>query len=417
MNSKTKFELQEKFIQRILFFFIFLNFFFPKISLLNLPGISQGLRLENIICFFLLITLIVSKRFSLTSNDYDYLKPYIIFFIIFIFSTYIGWLNSVKIHLIFILRVIEYLVFAFLIFKSQIKLKDIEIFVKFFYLACLIGIILQHYGLIGTFSSTGLAPKTAGKYTAFVSGSWELAFMISISYFIIIANTEINKKQIIFYFILTVLILYFSGNRTIIIAFLISFIIYFIFKFKTINPKIIVYFFLAIFPIVSLFILNEYELQSLDQYSYKINTNPHALLENIYNIEFNFVYQSIKEFLLYGNTLDVRYTSQQYTSLVYRILHWDLARDNFLINGFTVIFGSGAEHIYYDSLIFRILFTTGLIGSLYFIILMIKTPIYIVIFFLLSGLTIDFIASYKLTVTVILLHFVIIKRNNHANRY
>ena len=86
--------------------------------------------------------------------------------------------------------------------------------------------------------------------------------------------------------------------------------------------------------------------------------------------------------MLYGNTLDVRYTSQQYTSLVYRILHWDLARDNFLINGFTVIFGSGAEHIYYDSLIFRILFTTGLIGSLYFIILMIKTPIYIVIFFI-----------------------------------
>ena len=121
--------------------------------------------------------------------------------------------------------------------------------------------------------------------------------------------------------------------------------------------------------------------------------------------------------MLFGNVPSVEDTPQQYTSLNYRLIHWNHARDNFLMNGFTFIFGSGAEFIYYDSLIFRILFTTGVLGSLIFIIYMIKIPLYLVIFFFLSGLTIDFIASYKLTVTVILLHFVIINKKKYANRY
>ena len=82
MHPKSKFELQEILVNRILFFFIFLNFFFPKISLLSIPGFNQGIRLENIICFFMLITLIVGKRISFTLNDYNNLKPYIFFFTI-----------------------------------------------------------------------------------------------------------------------------------------------------------------------------------------------------------------------------------------------------------------------------------------------------------------------------------------------
>ena len=121
--------------------------------------------------------------------------------------------------------------------------------------------------------------------------------------------------------------------------------------------------------------------------------------------------------MFFGNIPPIEDTSQQYTSLNYRLQHWNHARENFLINGPTIIFGSGAEFIYYDSLIFRILFTTGVIGTIFFIILMIKIPFYLIVFFLLSGLTIDFVASYKLSVTVIqhTLHFVIAKRINYAN--
>ena len=417
MHPKSKFEFQEILVNRILFFFIFLNFFFPKISLLSVPGFNQGIRLENIICFFMLITLIVGKRISFTLNDYNNLKPYIFFFTIFIFSTYIGWANDVDIKLIFVFRIIEYLVFSFLIFKSQIQVKNIQIFIKFFYLACLIGIFLQYFDLMGTFSSHGLSQNTQGKYTAFVSGSWELAFMISISFFIILTTIEKDNLQIWFYLILTFLILYFSGNRTIIVSFIISLFTYFLFKSKKINTKIIIYLFLLLFPFVSIFILNAYELKSLDQYKFERIINPNAIIENILNIEYNYVFQIIKEFLFFGNIPPIEDTSQQYTSLNYRLQHWNHARENFLINGPTIIFGSGAEFIYYDSLIFRILFTTGVIGTIFFIILMIKIPFYLIVFFLLSGLTIDFVASYKLSVTVILLHFVIAKRMKYANRY
>lgn len=417
MHPKSKFELQEILVQRILYIFIFLNFFFPKISLLNIPGFSQGIRFENIICFFMLITLIVGKRLTLKLNDYRKLKPYIFFFIIFLFSNYIGWANGVEIQFIFLLRIIEYLVFSFLIFKSQIQVKNIETFVKYFYLACFIGIFLQHLDLMGTFSSKGLSHTSEGKYTAFVSGSWELAFMISISYFIILSTNENNIKQTIFYLILTLIILYFSGNRTIIVSFLVSLSIYFLFKSKSINMSLIIYLILILFPFISLFIFNGNQLQSLEQYKFEAIKNPNAVIENVLNIDYNYVFQSLKEFLLFGNILAIEDTAQQYTSLHYRLLHWDHARDNFLTNGFTIIFGSGVEFIYYDSLIFRILFTTGIIGSLFFIILTFKIPLYLIIFFILSGLTIDFVASYKLTVTVILLHFVIMNKKNYANRY
>ena len=106
-------------------------------------------------------------------------------------------------------------------------------------------------------------------HTAFVSGSWELSFMISISYFIILTTSKKNNLQIIFYLILTILILYFSANRTIIVSFLISLMTYFVFKSKVINTKLIVYLFLVILPFVSIFVLNENELQSLDEYNYK----------------------------------------------------------------------------------------------------------------------------------------------------
>ena len=219
MHPKIKFDLQKIIIQKILIFFIFLNFFFPKIPLFSIPGFSQGLRLENLICMILLIALIFGKRLTLTIKDFKHLKTYITIFIIILFSSYIGWVNGIELPLIFVVRTLEYLVFAFLIFKSNIKVETIKIFIKFFYLACFFGIFLQYLDLMGVFSSTGITDINPEKYTAFTSGPWELAFMISISFFTLLIIDENNFKQIIIYFILTSLILFFSGSKTLIISF------------------------------------------------------------------------------------------------------------------------------------------------------------------------------------------------------
>ncbi len=410
MHAQTKFELQKVLINRILIFFIFLNFFLPKITVLNIPGFSQGIRFENIVCFFMMIALIVCNRLSLTSKDYKALKPYLIFFLIILISSYIGWSNGFKIQLIFLLRTLEYLVFCFLLFKSQINLRTIESFVKFFYFACFAGIILQHFNLMGIFASTGINIVNDQRYTAFTSGEWELAFMISISYFIILTISYDDKKKILTYLVLTLLIIILTGSRSLFLSFLITVPIYFIFKTRKFDIKLVLYLFLFLLPFISYFILNELELRSLNEYDYKINENPNNLIYNVINLDFNYIYQTYKDFLFYGYVRDIADTSQQYTSLQYRLITWNEARENFLTNPFTVIFGSGAEALYYDSIIFRILFTTGIIGTLFFLIILTKIPFYLLVFFFVSGLTIDYITSYKLAVTTILLHYVILKK-------
>ena len=177
------------------------------------------------------------------------------------------------------------------------------------------------------------------------------------------------------------------------------------------------YLFIFLLPFISFFILNQLELRSLNEYDYKINENPNKLIENILNLDFNYIYQTYKDFLLYGYVRDIADTAQQYTSLQYRLIHWNWARENFLLNSFTIIFGSGAEALYYDSIIFRILFTTGIIGTLFFLVVLTKIPFYLLVFFFFSGLTIDYITSYKLAITTILLHYVILKKLKNEDWY
>jgi hypothetical protein len=407
MYHKHKFELQEILIERILLFYIFINFLIPKITLIGLSGFNQGIRIENIVCFFMLLTLLVGKRVTLIKKDYSSLIPYVFFFIIIIISSYTGWLNNFEIRVIFVIRILEYLVFCFLLFKSQVSIKSIEKLVKWFYIMSILGILLQYYNIMGTFESTGIAETHRKKYTAFTSGAWELSYMISLAFFIILSLNNKNIKKLTIYFILTILILGFAGNRGLSIAFILTIFVYFVVKSKKINIKIIIYSFFIFLPILSIFVLNETQLQSLDEYVEKNNfKNPNDLLYNLFNSDYNYIYQILKDFLLYGYVMDIADTPHQYTSLQYRIISWNAARENFLINHYTIIFGPGAEAIYYDSTIFRIFFTLGIAGTVFFIFIAKKIPFYLLVFFLVAGITVDFIASYKLAITAIILHYV-----------
>jgi hypothetical protein len=408
MNYKNKFELQGKLIEKILIFYIFLNFFFPKISIFYLPGFSQGIRIENIVCFFMLITLIACKRLSFTKKDFKYLQPYLIFFFITILSTYIGLINEVDIQLIYILRILEFLVFCFLFFKSQITIELIERFIKYFFLMSILGIILQYFNIMGQFTSIGVSSHNYfTKYSAFTSGSWELAWMISLSYFIILSLNEHNKKKILIYFLLTLLILFFAGNRSVSISFLFANLVYFFISNKNLDFKISIFFSIILLFLIIIFTPYMMNLPTLSEYGGQkiLHKNPNDIIENIVNLDFNFIYELLKEFFIYGNVRDIADTPQQYYSLQYRIMHWAHARDSFLLNYFTILFGSGAEFIYYDSTIVRIIFSLGIIGTLFFVFLAFRIPLYLLIFFLISGLTIDYIASYKLVITSIILHY------------
>ena len=65
-------------------------------------------------------------------------------------------------------------------------------------------------------------------------------------------------------------------------------------------------------------------------------------------------------------------------------------------NVFTLLFGVGYMGIYYESFIFRILFGNGILGLLMLLFFVYKINFSLLIFLLISGITLDFIASFKI---------------------
>jgi len=101
-------------------------------------------------------------------------------------------------------------------------------------------------------------------------------------------------------------------------------------------------------------------------------------------------------------------------SLVYRLNLWDRLLTLYIDNFFTILFGSGTTAIYYESGIIRIIFTTGLIGIVYTAFMARKLEMYILIYFILIGLTLDIFNSLKIFSFTMLYYKLIYE--NYSNR-
>ena len=66
--------------------------------------------------------------------------------------------------------------------------------------------------------------------------------------------------------------------------------------------------------------------------------------------------------------------------------------------------------MYYESTIFRILFGTGIFGLLFVIYAIRKIPLHILILFLISGLSLDLLLSFKIFLSKMLLWLYIQKK-------
>ena len=89
-----------------------------------------------------------------------------------------------------------------------------------------------------------------------------------------------------------------------------------------------------------------------------------------------------------------------------RIEHWLIFYKQFLTNPFTIIFGTGSTFMYYESTIFRILFGTGIFGLLFVIYAIRKIPLHILILFLISGLSLDLLLSFKIFLSMLLYFYI-----------
>tara|TARA_B100000579_G_C22847900_1_gene865522 strand:- start:5601 stop:6752 length:1152 start_codon:yes stop_codon:yes gene_type:complete len=370
---------------KVVYFLFFFLLLFPKISIISLPGYKQGIRIEDLVTFVLLLFILYNyKKFHFLGNSGE-IKFFL--FTIFIFFSYlIGVYNGVSIEIFSVFRIIEY--FTLLIFFSTFYLDKNKItrILKLVIILNLLIILAQYFEIIGYFSSTGYtSPKVFGwKATGVFSGQWELSFVISVCYLIIFEN---QKKKFDRYFFLTVIIIYLSGTKSVQLAFIIS-ILYTYFKFYFNYLSII-----KVIIFISLFILLL------------------SLVIGYYNMEVKYLLTTLYDLFMNNTVPQFTEDNVEYSSWIHRLHNWQIYYSNMQLNIFTFLFGVGYMGIYYESFIFRILFGNGILGLLILFIFVYKINFSILLFLLISGITLDFIASFKIFL-ILYLYFKMLPKNS-----
>ena len=127
------------------------------------------------------------------------------------------------------------------------------------------------------------------------------------------------------------------------------------------------------------------------------------LLESLLRLVF--FNQNVFDDFAKGNYINME---NQYYSWAVRLKEWSVQSNLFNTNIFTNLFGTGYTRIYYESFLLRILFANGIIGLLVLLILSLRIKFYMIFFLILSGLSLDYVASFKMFI-ILFLYFKCIK--------
>tara|TARA_B100000401_G_scaffold425038_1_gene354380 strand:- start:224 stop:1417 length:1194 start_codon:yes stop_codon:yes gene_type:complete len=350
----------------------------PKVNLISIPGFWQGIRLEDIVTLLMLVFMILnSNKYTLKFNHPN-TKFFV--FIAYVFLSYlIGYLSGISfgyIDLITIARVIEYstivLYFSNVNFNKDNN-KKIILFLKILIIINFLVSIGQYFELVGYYSSRGYHEPNFDYWRVFgiLSGSWELSFVTSISYFVIYLET---KKKINVYLILTLIILFLAGTRGIQFPFILTIVILYFPELIKIQTKL-------------KFIIYTFIFVSIFYFMYFVQ-----------DINIFFLLKSLIDLMFYGYVPDFSDLSKSevvYYSWVHRLKDWLIYYELMNTNLITFLFGTGFSSIYYESFNFRILFGTGLFGFLLLILLTFRINVFIIIFLFITGITLDFTSSFK----------------------
>ena len=351
----------------------------PKINLIDIGNFHQGIRVENLISIVLfLLVLFNPKNFKINDDSKFYLFCAIIFL-----SYSVGIGNDVPIIFITIIRIFEYIIFVIFFSNFKLDYKKIIIFSKFLIIINLIVALLQYHEILGFLSSIGYYEPDYNLWKAagIFSGSWELSFITSILYFLIY---HYDKKKINIYLYSTLIILYLASTRGVMIPFFVSIIFLYGGKFRF-NLSYLAVLTLAVYGSY-FFVLKYFGLDFL------------LLIESL--IRLIFLNQNIFS--------DFSTLENQYYSWAYRMTDWAMHANKFNLNILTNLFGTGYTSIYYESFIFRILFANGIIGLAILCIFALRMKLYIIIFLLTSGFSLDFVVSFKMFI-VLFIYFKCLK--------
>lgn len=391
-----------KFTNIFTLFFVIL-IFIPKIDLIPIPGFWQGIRLDDVLIALIGLCIFINKKQIIFSFDKFY-NGWLYFFIYLFFSNLIALLLDLEIKLIMILRVIEYGILMLFFYNIKIEKLLLKRLITNFLILNFIIVILQSFGFIGSISSLGYLPPDAqlnNRAYGILGGSWELAIVIPLSYFIILYLSKNNTEKII-YLILSLFILYQANSRMPIAAFLISISIFYIHKLY--NLKFIIlnlglkefYFYLLI---LILFII-----LCIVNFNYIFISSDY--LSN-FNLDINLVIRLIANLVL-DNNVPLRSQFGQYDfsywSLLYRLEHWSSIYEINLFTPLSFIFGSGLNILYTDSFFVRVALNFGFCGVILIFLIIQRVPIFILLFFFFTGLTLDLFISTKIFIFTLLLN-------------
>ncbi len=388
--------------EKLFLFLFFIILFFPKIDLIEIPNYWQGIRLEDIALTIYGLTVLFNYEEKIINNEQvKKFVPVLFYFVIIFIAAFVGKMSGLQIKYLSLIRILEYFFIVILLCNIKISKEDIVYYLKIYVLVNIVFSVLQEFSLIGAFTSLGyLDPdhELNARSMGITGGSWELGVIISLCYFIILRLEKPNYFRTFIYFIIVLLLNIIAESRGNFIGFFIANI--FLLKNHLSTKKYLS----SIFGILILAVISIYGLETLNSKAYK----------RIIETDYFFAFQMVKDYVFFQELPTFDQVGFSSYSLVYRLNLWDRLLTLYIDNFFTILFGSGTTAIYYESGIIRIIFTTGLIGLIYTAFMARKLEMYILIYFILIGLTLDIFNSLKIFSFTMLYYKLIYE--NYSNR-
>lgn len=360
----------------------------PKIDIIDIVGYWQGIRLEDLcLVTYAVIVLVNYKEKIINNNLIQKFLPLFYYFILIIFASYIAILNNISIKYFSLIRVIEYSILIILVCNLKISKKEILIFLKIYILLNMIIVIFQNLKLFGSFTSLGYLPAGHPLNTrtmGLTGGSWELGIVSSLCYFIIISLEKPKNFIIFIYFLITLYLNLIAESRINFIAFFLANIFFLKDYLKT------KHYYFTIFITILITLLSIISIKYLNFQSFDVS------FDRLINTNYVQSYEVLKQFFLFLELPLRDDLDESIWSLWYRLSLWNKLLVPYLDNIFTIIIGHGTHGVYYESAILRVILTTGLIGFIYTIYVIKNIELYILVFFLISGITLDVFNSFKI---------------------
>ena len=400
MQLKNNFKIENFFL--VLFCLII---FLPKVDLIDVPGYWQGIRLEDMcILGYVCYIIIFWDKKLINNNLLKKFLPLIFYFVLVFFGSFISKISGIPIFYFSLGRVLEYFVLVILVCNLKMSNKEILIYLKFYILINILVVILQSFDLFGSFTSIGYLPAGHPLNTRIMGltgGSWELGVIASLCYFIIVSIEKPKLFLIFIYFLITIYLNLIAESRINFIAFCVANLF---FLKSYIKKKEYLY---TVFVIISIAFASVIAIKYLNFQSFDQSFNRLVSTNYLQSLEI------LKKFFLFFELPERGDLDVTVWSLWYRLSLWEKLIVPYMDNIFTIMFGHGTYAVYYESAILRVILTTGLIGALYTIYMIRNLELFIVIFFLIAGLTLDVFNSFKIFGFTILYYRIIYENNSY----